>query len=67
MLQITISILWGTGDSVPREPPGLRHRGKPLSDPSLRHEDLREGLRRVRISIFKTLHAVGFVNLNAVG
>jgi hypothetical protein len=32
-----------TGDSVPREPPGLRHEG------------LREGLRRVRTSIFKTL------------
>ena len=34
---------WYTGDSVP-------HRGKPLSDPSLQHEDLREGLRRVRLT-----------------
>ena len=51
-----------TEDSVPRDPPGLRHMGKPPSTPSLRHmgkppstpslqhEGLREGLRRVRLT-----------------
>jgi hypothetical protein len=29
---------WFTGDSVPRDPPGLRHEG------------MREGLRRVRLT-----------------
>ena len=45
-----------TGDSVPRNPPGLRHEG------------MREGLRRVRMHFnFYNTFAVGFVNLNAVG
>ena len=30
--------------------PSLQHRGEPLLDPSLRHEDLRESLRRVRLT-----------------
>jgi hypothetical protein len=55
---------WYTGDSVPREPPGLRHgeqtspstpglrHGEQTSPstPGLRHGDLREGLRRVRLT-----------------
>jgi hypothetical protein len=42
---------WYTGDSVPREPPGLRHGEQTSpSTPGLRHLGLREGLRRVRLT-----------------